>query len=229
MIQETCEPQLASKSVVLADPHALFREGITKILREAGFQVLGQTDTAYGLDQLVNQLNPDIILLDWEISQGDLDAIQRLTKNARGIIVLLAQPEHSEGLLPALQAGIRGCLSVNLSAQEFVQALSMLARGDIILSREVASSVRDGLSKSQPFRLKSDLSYREREVLCLVGEGATNREIAEKLIVSEHTVKVHLRSILNKLNVRNRQQAAAYAAREGIIASARAGNGPYAA
>jgi DNA-binding NarL/FixJ family response regulator len=81
-------------------------------------------------------------------------------------------------------------------------------------------SIQNDIEPLKPDKNVENLSDREREVLSLVGKGATNREIAEKLIISEHTVKSHLRSILNKLNLRNRQQAAVYAEREGLIVSA---------
>lgn len=220
MMQEGKAPE-ATKCLVLADPHTLFREGVVKILREAGFRVLGQTDTAHGLYQLVDQMNPDIILLDCDTLQGDPDTIRKLTEKNHGIIVLLAQPESSVSFLSAMQAGAKGCLSINLSPQEFVQALRMLAEGYIIISREVADSLRESLAREHSLKPRNHLSSRELEVLCLVGRGATNREIAEKLIVSEHTVKVHLRSILNKLNIRNRQQAAAFAVRKGLVTECR--------
>jgi DNA-binding NarL/FixJ family response regulator len=98
-----------------------------------------------------------------------------------------------------------------------VQALRMLAKGDIIVSQEMANGVKVELAADQTLKNKDDISGREREVLQLVCQGATNREIAESLIVSEHTVKVHLRHILNKLNLRNRQQVAAYAVQEGLV------------
>ncbi|MBE0431302.1 MAG: response regulator transcription factor [Dehalococcoidia bacterium] len=116
-----------------------------------------------------------------------------------------------------LQAGARGYLSTNLSSQEFVQSLRMLAKGDMVISQEMVSGVKVELAAEQALKSQEGISGREREVLRLVCQGDTNREIAEKLIVSEHTVKVHLRSILNKLNLRNRQQVAAYAVQEGLV------------
>jgi DNA-binding NarL/FixJ family response regulator len=116
-----------------------------------------------------------------------------------------------------LEAGARGYLSVNLTSQEFVQALRLLAKGDIVVSQEMVNEVKVELAADQASKNKDDISGREREVLQLVCQGGTNREIAEKLIVSEHTVKVHLRNILNKLNLRNRQQIAAYAVQEGLV------------
>jgi two-component system nitrate/nitrite response regulator NarL len=205
-------------SIVVAHHHALICEGIAKILQEAGFNIVGQTDTGRSLFQLAVQHNPDIMLVDWEVSGVAPDTIRVLTEKLPHMaVVILTQPQSTEAVLPILQAGARGYLSVNLSSQEFVQSLRMLAKGDIVVSQEMVSEVKVELAADLALKNKDDISGREREVLQLVCEGATNREIAERLIVSEHTVKVHLRNILNKLNLRNRQQVAAYAVQEGLV------------
>jgi DNA-binding NarL/FixJ family response regulator len=207
-----------SESIVVAHHHALICEGIAKILQEAGFYVVGQTDTGRGLFQLAMQHKPDIMLVDGEVSGVTPDAIRQLIEKSQHMaVVILTQPESTETFLPLLQAGARGYLSVNLSSQEFVQALHMLARGDIVVSQDMAAGVKIELDADHALKSRDDISGREQEVLQLVCEGATNREIAERLIVSEHTVKVHLRNILNKLNLRNRQQVAAYAVQEGLV------------
>ena len=207
-----------AESIVVAHHHALICEGIAKVLQEAGFNVVGQADTGRGLFQLAVQHNPDIMMVDWEVSEFAPETISVLTEELPHMtVVILTEPQSTEAFLPLLQAGARGYLSVNLSSQEFVQALRMLAKGDIVVSQEMADGVKVELAADQALRSKDDISGREREVLQLVCEGATNREIAERLIVSEHTVKVHLRHILNKLNLRNRQQVAAYAVQEGLV------------
>jgi len=207
-----------AESIVVAHHHALICEGIAKILQEAGFDVVGQADTGHSLFQLAAQHNPDIMLVDWKVPEVASDTIRVLAeKFPRMAVVILTQPQSTEAFLPILQAGARGCLSVNLPSQEFVQALRMLAKGDIVVSQEMADGVKVELAADQALKSRDDISGREQEVLQLVCEGATNREIAERLIVSEHTVKVHLRNILNKLNLRNRQQVAAYAVQEGLV------------
>ncbi|MFW6118678.1 MAG: response regulator transcription factor [Chloroflexota bacterium] len=221
------DPNLSNhaESVVIAHHHALICEGIARILQEAGFNVVGQTHTGRSLFQLAVQHNPDIILVDWEVREVAPDNIRILTeKFPRMAVVILTQPQSTEVFLPLLEAGARGYLSVNLSSQEFVQALRMLAKGDIVVSQEMAYGVKVELSADQASKSKEDISGREQEVLQLVCEGATNREIAERLIVSEHTVKVHLRNILNKLNLRNRQQVAAYAVHEGLVTDLKSEN-----
>lgn len=198
---------------------------IARILQEAGFQVLEQADTGRSLFHLALQHNPDIMLMDWEVSEVAPDTIRALTEKLPHMaVVILTQPQSTEAFLPILQAGARGYLSVNLSSQEFVQALRMLAKGNIVVSQEMANRVKVELAAEQAPKSKDDISGRKREVVQLVCHGATNREIAERLIVSEHTVKVHLRNILNKLNLRNRQQVAAYAVQEGLVTDIKSEN-----
>ena len=207
-----------AESIVVAHHHALVCDGIARILQEAGFDVVGQAETGHSLFQLAVQHSPDIILVDCEVSEVDPDAIRELTgKFPRMAVVILTRPQSTEALLPTLEAGATGYLSVNLTSQEFVQALRLLAKGDIVVSQDMVNEVKAELAADQASKNKDDISGREREVLQLVCQGGTNREIAEKLIVSEHTVKVHLRSILNKLNLRNRQQIAAYGVQEGLV------------
>ncbi len=204
--------------MVVAHHYRLVCEGIARILEDAGFDVIRQADTGEGLSRLAQEHEPDILLVDWEISEVAPDAIRTLTeKHPRMAIVILTQPQSTEAVLPILEAGARGYLSVNLSSQEFVQSLRMLAKGGIVVSQEMVKGIKLELTTDQAARNREDVSIREREVVQLVCQGATNREIAERLIVSEHTVKVHLRNILTKLNLRNRQQIAAYAIQEGLV------------
>ena len=226
MGQRGLDPANQAESIVIAHHHALICEGIARILEEAGFQVVEQTDTGCNLFQLGVKHGPDIMLVDWEVPEVDPDTIRALTeKLPRMAIVILTRPQSTEAVLPILEAGARGYLSVNLSAQEFVQALRMLAKGDIVVSQEMANGVKVELAADQVLKSREDISGREREVMQLLCEGATNREIAERLIVSEHTVKVHLRNILNKLNLRNRQQVAAYAVQEGLVTDLKSEDG----
>ena len=106
------------ESIVIAHHHALVCEGIAKILQEAGFHIVGQADSGRSLLRLVAKHNPDIILVNWELSEVAPDTIRGLTeKLSHMTVVILTQPQSVEAFLPLLQAGARGCLSVNLSAQ----------------------------------------------------------------------------------------------------------------
>jgi DNA-binding NarL/FixJ family response regulator len=201
--------------VILAHPNVLIRESIASVLEEAMFDVTGQARTEQELYELAMQNEPDIIVLDWEICEDRMIAIRRLREYApHAKLVIFTRPQSAEPLLPAIQEGARGCLSVNLTPNDFIASLQVIANGEIVISQDMVSTIQQESGTRSLIHSKSELSRREREVLCLVATGATNREIALKLAISEHTAKVHLRNILNKLGLRNRQQAAAYAARE---------------
>jgi len=109
MVHSASNPSNHAKSIVVAHHHAWICEGIARILQEAGFHVVGQTDTGRSLFQLAVQHNPDIILVDWEVSEVDPDTIRVLTeKLPRMAVVILTQPQSTEAFLPILQAGARG-------------------------------------------------------------------------------------------------------------------------
>jgi two-component system, NarL family, nitrate/nitrite response regulator NarL len=207
-------PLNSSPSVLLAHNERLVREAIAGILQEAGSEVLDQTDAIDQLQQRVRQHNPGLLLLDWELLEGKIDTLYALKKefpDSRIVILSPAQPPPLVSTL--LEAGASGCLSLNLSSEELIESLNMIAQGDIIVSRGIVEQLVQGLDRSNDREeLFTSLSERQREVISLVVNGMTNREIASTLIITENTVKVHLRNILDKLDLRNRQQLAAFAA-----------------
>jgi two-component system, NarL family, nitrate/nitrite response regulator NarL len=207
-------PLGSSPSVLLAHNERLVREAIAGILQQAGFSVLDQTDAIDQLQQRVRQQNPDLLLLDWQLLEGQTDTVRALARefpDSRIVILSPAQPPPSVSTL--LAAGAGGCLSLNLTAEEFIESLNMIRKGDIIVSRGIVEQLVQVLDQGNDREeLFNSLSERQREVISLVVNGMTNREIASTLIITENTVKVHLRNILDKLELRNRQQLAAFAA-----------------
>jgi DNA-binding NarL/FixJ family response regulator len=199
------------------------REGMAGMLRSAGFEIVADVENEPDLVRVTTRYNPDILLLDWALPKVPLDTVRQLAgeKSFKGAVVLVGQPKSPEDVVEAIQAGARGCLSLDIMLAEFVSRLSLLAQGDFVVSRGLTA----GLSQQWGARTQAEttggLSGREREVLVLVSTGATNEEIAQELIITKNTVKVHLRHILEKLDLRNRQQIAAYAAREGLAEDGR--------
>ncbi len=216
---EGTKPPEAGHSIVLAYPYRLIREGIALILRNGGFTVAGQAENLQQLDDLLSRYKPDLLLLDWKILETQAENIKIISENyPTTSVVVLTPPDTSKGFVDALAAGAKGYLSVDLSPNDLLQSLYMLARGRLVVAKEKMQAAEIELRIDKPTSSsQDDLSDREKEVLKLVGKGETNREIAENLVISEHTVKVHLRTILNKLNLRNRQQAAAYATQIGLV------------
>jgi DNA-binding NarL/FixJ family response regulator len=206
-------------SVLLAHAKQLIREVIAGVLGGAGFRILDQTDAIGQRQQMVRQHNPDILLLDWELVEEQTDALHTLARefpDSRIVILSPAQPPPFVKTI--LEAGARGCLSLNLSSEELIEPLNMIRNGDIIISLGIVKQLVQGLDPdNDPKERFNSLSERQREVISLVVNGMTNREIASTLIITENTVKVHLRNILDKLDVHNRQQLAAVAAQSGLV------------
>ena len=201
--------------MILVHHHALLREGLAALLEADEYQVVAQADNGSDILTLVEQHSPDMVLMEWEVPGVDEVLIRGLAGLSSGpVVVLMTRPELSDELGGTLQAGVIGCLSVNLSAKDFLGALRILAQGDLVVSHEMAAALLD--PEEGPAAV-AGLTPRELEVLRLVAEGATNREIGQELFISPHTVKVHVRRVLSKLGLRNRQQAAAYAALQGLI------------
>jgi DNA-binding NarL/FixJ family response regulator len=209
--------------VLLAHSTRLMRQGMAGLLRGAGFEIVADVENEADLVRAVTRYNSDILLLDWALPKVPLDIVRQLAgeKSFKGAVVLVGQPKSPEDVVEAIQAGAQGFLSLDLPLAEFVSRLSLLAQGDFVVSRGLTA----GLSQQWGARTQAEttggLSGREREVLVLVSTGATNEEIAQELIITKNTVKVHLRHILEKLDLRNRQQIAAYAAREGLAEDGR--------
>ncbi len=214
MVRETGEKMRGRRIAVLHEDR-LVRESLGLTLQHGGFELVGQTGDTAELREIVEKQVPDVALVSWDAVHGDTDAVRALSLNGRCCVVLVARPQGRNGLLAAVRAGATGCLSANMSADEFLASLDLAcSSGVLVLSRDIADSA---LAGKRAMEVELNMSDREREVVGLVGQGASNREIAEALIVSEHTVKVHLRNILNKLDLRNRQQIAAFAVREGFL------------
>ena len=207
-------------SVLLAHAGRLVREGIAGILHQAGFVVLDQTDAIDQLQQRVRQHNPDILLLDWELLEGQTDAVRALAPAFPGSRIVILSPSQPPPFVKALlEAGASGCLSLNLTAGELIESLNMIAKGDIIVSRGIVEHLVQWLDHgNDQEELFNSLSERQREIISLVVDGMSNREIASTLIITENTVKVHLRNILEKLDLRNRHQLAAIAVQRGLVA-----------
>jgi DNA-binding NarL/FixJ family response regulator len=210
----------SSTSVILAHERNLVRESIAHMLSDAGFDVVGQASTLNDLRYLARQQSSDLILLDMEMVDHKADEIGGLaTEFPHSAIVSLIGLQEASTTMRAMQGGAKGCLSLNLSSEEFFRGLRVIARGDVFVSREVAQHIRTKRSSASAAQKEvlHSLSNRELEVLTLITQGATNREIAEKLFITENSVKIHVRNILYKLKLRNRQQAAVYGALGGIL------------
>jgi DNA-binding NarL/FixJ family response regulator len=207
--------------LLLVDDHALFREGLISLLTyQDDFTVVGEAEDAESALALARALAPDIVLMDVELPGEDgVSATQRVTLDMPAVtVVMLTVRDDSQTLFEAIKAGAQGYLVKNVRARELLEQLRGLARGEAAISRRLAARILEEIrGESEPFGAEEGLTAREREVLELVVARLTNAQIAARLVVSEHTVKNHMKSILSKLHLRNRRQAAAYGVARGWL------------
>ncbi len=207
--------------VLIADDHALFREGIRALLQSYGdIEIVGEaTDGREALDKLT-QLAPHLVLMDIAMpNMGGLEATKRIRKEFPEVKVLvLTQYQDSEYVLSMLRAGAKGFITKTASASELVTAIRAIHRGESFLYPSAATAVVEGYLSGVETRTEYDrLTEREREVLQLVAEGCTNQDIASKLFISIKTVLRHRENIMEKLGFHNRTELIKYAISKGLI------------
>ena len=209
--------------VLIADDHALFRDGLRSLLEAHEITVVAEARTGHEAVALARLHRPDVVLMDLAMPELDgLGATRLLTAELPEIaVVVLTASEDDEDLFEAIKSGAQGFLPKDLEAARFFELLAGVARGEPALTPALARKVLGAFARSDPKPALSTaevLTDREREVLDLLVQGITsNCELAERLFVSENTVKYHLRNILQKLHLQNRAQVIAYAVRHGLI------------
>jgi len=211
--------------VLVADDHNLFRQGLISLIktRSNEVEVIGEAATGKETIRLAKELQPDVILMDIYMPEGGgLEATKLIKEEFPGIIiVILTSSEEDKHIYEAVQLGASGYLLKSLNANELFDLLNGVIRGEAAMTRAMASRLLKTVAKQSTENdwNKESLSEREIEVLKLVARGATNLQIAEELCISINTVKSHLKSILGKLQLGNRTQAAAYAVKVGLVST----------
>jgi DNA-binding NarL/FixJ family response regulator len=207
--------------VVIADDHTLFREGLAGIIRATeDFEVVGQAGTTQDAVQLARDLLPDIILLDIDMPGGGLEAARIVAEDCPVTrIVILTSSEEDDHLIRALKIGARAYILKGVAARELLRILRAVWAGESYVPPMLAASLllemREAQSQhKQPSSPLDELTPREREILEGLAAGLSNKEIGEKLFLSEKTVKHYMTNILQKLQVRNRVEAALLAQKE---------------
>lgn len=210
--------------ILIADDHTLFRQGLRRVLElEPGFEVVGEAGSGEEALQMVESVIPDVVVMDVSMPGGGLQATAEIKKLLPRVgIVVLTMHEDQEYLLQALKAGANCYLVKDVDSQNLVEAIRAAREGRPYMHPKVAGMALMQMAKSQG-RTKEEgtplasLTERELEVLKLVGQGASNKEIARTLFISEKTAKNHLTHIFDKLGVSDRTQAALYAVRVGLV------------
>lgn len=210
--------------ILLVDDHTLFRSGIRLLLqRHSDFEVVGEASDGVEGVKRAKELQPDIVLLDLHMpGLSGLEVIQLVLQDTPTCqVILLTVSEDAEDLAAALKSGAAGYLLKNIDADYLLDALRRVMQGDSVISNEMTAKLVASFRKPAPVVITEadKLTPREREILAQLAEGLANKEIARKLDVAESTVKIHLQSILKKLGVNNRVQAAIYAIEHGLSGS----------
>lgn len=212
--------------ILLADNKELFREGLAKVLEERPeIEVIDHCDNGRMAVEKARDGKPDVVLMEASLSGCDsIEATRRIKEESPNTkVAILTDSEDEDRLCSALKAGAKGYLSKNMRINTLVQSVVVIAEGSTIVSPPLGDKLvgQVGCLKARELRDKngceSGLSEREIEILRLVARGASNKEIAETLIIAENTVKVHMKNILRKLHLKNKQQAAAYATQQGMV------------
>jgi NarL family two-component system response regulator LiaR len=206
--------------VFVADDHAIVRKGIAAVLEIVpDIEVVGEAENGRDTVRQVEALQPDVILMDLVMPKMDgIEAIRRIKERQPGArILVLTTFAGEDQILPAIKAGALGYHLKDSRPQELAQAIRQVHRGESSLHPVIARKVLEELSRPSDRPPTPDpLTPREVEVLQLVAQGLENWEIAEKLVITEATVRTHVSNITAKLHVASRTQAALYALREGI-------------
>ena len=202
--------------ILVADDHPLFREGVVHSLAsEPDIAVVGQAASGEEALRLARDLLPDVVLLDVAMpGWGGLATAQKLaTACPASKVIMLTVVEDEDKLLAAFSAGARGYVLKGVAARELAAVVRSVDAGEVYVSPSLAAGILVALTHGRPADPLGELTDKERDILKLVGEGLTNREIGERIHLSEKTIKHYITNILQKLQVRSRVEAALLAAR----------------
>jgi DNA-binding NarL/FixJ family response regulator len=210
--------------VAIVDDHEMVREGVRNMLEgEADFDVVGESATADDIVRFVAQTRPDILLLDARlpgVSGPEACRLLRIAHPQVGVVMLTV---YSDEVLvqESIRAGARGYVLKDIERFDLCQSIRAVARGEAVVSTRVTGVLMDRMRSDTrsigPAGGAGPLTEQQRQILRLVSEGNSNREIADVVHLSENTVKSHLQQIFARLGVRNRVEAAITAARDGLI------------
>jgi len=212
--------------ILIVDDHTLFRSGIKLALqRHEEIEVVGEAGDGLEGIKRAKQLKPDVVLLDLHMpGTSGLEALRVLAEDVPETqVIMLTVSEDTEDLLETLRAGARGYLLKNIDTEFLLGSIQRAARGESVMSPIIAQKLADSL-RAPPKEYTAitevnpdKLSPREREIIVMLAHGASNKEIARVLNLSESTIKIHVQGILRKLHIAKRVQAAVYAVEHGLI------------
>ena len=210
--------------LVIVDDHTLFSEGLASILRmQPDIDVAGLAESVKEAIDVIDKCKPDVVLMDFSLPDGTGAEATRmvLERHPECKIIILTMSESEDNLIAAIRSGAKGYLLKNLSPSKLVVTIKSVQRGESALSRSMTLRLMEELSRTKETDQISDISLsdltqRELDVLRELVKGSSNREIASHLFISQNTVKYHVHSILDKLDLPDRNSAAKFAKDHGV-------------
>lgn len=214
--------------VLLVDDHAVVRQGLRMFIEmQDDMEVVGEGANGLEAVEMAARLNPDVILLDLLMPQMDgVEATQKIMRQApQARVLILTSFGEDDKIFPAIRAGAQGYLLKDIQPRDLVQSVRETFQGKAQLHPDIARRLMaavSGENPAQPVKPAAlpetlpGLTDREREVLGMIAQGLTNREIAEKMVISEKTVKTHVSNLLDKLGLEDRTRAAIWALKHGL-------------
>lgn len=208
--------------VLLADDKEVFREGLSRLLEEQEYiEVVSQCANGKQAIKDVKGMGADVVLIDSNILDcGSNEATREIKKSSPQVrVAVLTDSKNERDLFSAIESGATGYLQKDTKVEDLVKSIDLIGKGEVVVSPPLAEKL---VGKFASMRQKeaeepTGLTDREVEIVKLLPKGLTNKEMAETLFVTENTAKVHVKNILGKLQLRNRQQLAAYAVQKGLV------------
>ena len=207
--------------IIITDDHRLIREGLRSLLESQGFQVVGEAEDGRSAVKLAKKLDPDAVIIDISIpGLNGIEATRQIHQEAPQVkVIVLSMRSDRRAVLAAFAAGASGYLLKEAAFEEMVVAINVALKGQTYLSPAIAhvvvrNSIEYWSASAEP--MGRGISSREREILQLVAEGRSSKEMAESLYVSVKTIETHRKQIMNKLNLHSIAELTKYAVREGV-------------
>lgn len=218
---EVANDLLDNVRILLIDDHALFRAGLEELLTRRNVEVVASVNNGADGIRLTKELNPNIVLLDIRMpQQSGLDVLSSLRQVAPKVsVIMLTTSRDDSDIAEALHRGAKGYLLKDMEPEELIKAIQSTMRNETVVAPELATSlarvVQGNMDQRASDRL-AELTTREKEILSLIAEGGSNKVIGRALGITDGTVKLHVKSILRKLNVHSRVEAAVIAVENGL-------------
>lgn len=212
----TLNPEMSLTRILIVDDHQVVRMGLRMLLEhQGGLKVVGEAGTAAEAIDMAKKLKPELVLMDVRLpDESGIEACRKIRSANPGIrVLMLTSYSSDEAIFAAIMAGASGYLLKRLEAEQLYSAVMAIGRGETLLDPTLSASVVKRVKEicdGEPSRGVDSLTEREKEILKLIAEGLTNREIADKVHLGEKTVRNHITAIFMKIGVSHRTQAAIY-------------------